>query len=337
MKNLVCFTLVVVAALHAAPARDLTAQDVAAQMASAATAFTASLNDTQKQKTCYSFDADERLNWHFIPKSRNGIALGELSPDQQKLAKALAATALSEDGVRKISAIRQLEAFLRRIENDPVKRNPDAYFTTIFGNPSATGTWGWRFEGHHLSLNLTIVDGKTIIAAPAFMGANPAEVREGEDKGMRVLATEEDQGRLLAQSLVTAKLPVVYAEKPPTEIETVADRQARSLPAVGVSASAMSAEQRAALRTLFVTYAQRRHPVVAQADIAAFDAAPAEQIRFAWAGAVAAQQPYYYRLQTPAVLIECNNTQNNGNHVHSVWRALNNDFGTAALSGATAH
>ncbi len=332
MKNLICFILLISAPLHATPNNDSSAQEVAARMAKAAQQFTSSLDEAQKQKACYAFSADERLNWHFIPKPRNGVSLGELKPEQQQLAKLLAATALSEDGVRKINAIRQLEAVLRRIENDPVKRNPDAYFTTIFGTPSASGTWGWRFEGHHLSLNVTIIDGKTIVAAPAFMGANPAEVREGEDKGMRVLAAEEDGGHALAQALVAAALPVVYAEKPPTDIETVADRQARSLPAVGVTAAAMTPELRAKLRELFVTYAQRRHPVLAQADIAAFDAASADQIRFAWAGPVLANQPYYYRLQTPAVLIECNNTQNNGNHVHSVWRAIAQDFGNSLIS-----
>ena len=193
-------------------------------MADAANAFLNSLWPDQKAKASYAFDDDERLSWHFVPTGANykpgdrelrkGMPLGAMQPFQRELATALLAAGLSQQGVIKAQSIMSLEQVLLILEGaKPAnRRDPDNYFITIFGTPSAKGTWGYRIEGHHLAQNYTIVDGK-VSDSPSFFGSNPAEVRIGPRKGLRVLALEDDYGYDMIESLDKAQQDVAVVDK----------------------------------------------------------------------------------------------------------------------------
>lgn len=305
---------------------------VTSDMAHAAKNLLASLDAKESKKARFAFDADERQNWAYVPTKRKGIALEDLSDQQTELVRKLLKSALSDPGLKKVDTIIALEAFLGEIEKRPDFRNPKAYFTTIFGEPSATGTWGWRFEGHHLSLNYTIVDGKATALTPSFFAANPAEVKTDHAmKGTRALAAEEDLARALAATLAESNKAVVYTTKPPKEILTRAQRKIDQLEPVGVLASDMSAKQQQALLTLIAEFANRHRKELAEGTMQKVKA-DKESLRFAWAGSLQAGAPYYYRIQSNTFLVEVVNVQNNGNHIHAVWRDTENDFAYDVLS-----
>src|SRR5438067_5128336 len=179
------------------------ANPAAEEMAAAANKFLASLDAGQKAKASFDFKGDERSNWHFIPKERKGLTIKEMAPEQRKLARALLASGLSQRGYGKATNIMSLEPVLHELEGAARKfpRDPELYHFFIFGQPGPKETWGWRLEGHHVSVNFTIVKGEFIAATPSFLGANPAEVRQGPRTGLRVLAKEEDLGRQFVKSL----------------------------------------------------------------------------------------------------------------------------------------
>ncbi len=236
-------------------------------MADAAQAFLNSLWSDQKAKVTYRFEDDERLDWHYIPKLRKGLSLGEMQPYQQKLATALLAAGLSQQGLIKAESIMSLDQVLLLLEQDagPNRRDPNNYYVTIFGTPSATGTWGYRFEGHHISQNYTIVNGK-VADSPSFFGSNPAEVREGPRKGLRVLAAEDDYGYEMIDSLDPAQKATAIVDKTALkDIVTMASRKAALNGAPnGLSAAKMTAAQYDKLLSLVEVYAENMPPQLAQ-------------------------------------------------------------------------
>jgi hypothetical protein len=301
-------------------------------MAETANRFLASLTPEQRAKASFSFEADERQNWHFIPIERKGLALREMTPTQKHLASALLSAGLSQQGYIKAETIMSLEDVLRMIEKGSgPERDPEKYYFSIFGQPSAGGTWGYRVEGHHLSQNYSVVNGR-VAGAPSFFGANPAEVRDGPRKGLRTLAAEEDLGREVIQSLDPdqRKAAVVSAEAY-KDILTASDRKAalKGQPS-GLSASKMNSKQFGLLLALLEDYANNMPEQIAQSREAEIKSA-GKGIYFAWAGGFEKGQPHYYRIQTPAFLIEYDDTQNNANHIHSVWRDFDGDFGLDLL------
>src|SRR5690349_10648918 len=227
-------------------------------MAKAANNFLNSLTPEQKAKATYAFDNDERFNWHFIPKERNGLPLREMTPRQRELATALLCAGLSQQGYIKAVSIMSLEEVLRLIENSSTEyRNPEKYFFTVFGTPAENGTWGYRVEGHHVAQNFTVVNGK-VIGAPSFFGSNPAEVREGPHKGLRILAAEEDLGRELLNSLDGEQKKVAVVDQTAyKDIITAASRKAalQGQPN-GLPASKLNAKQFELLMTLLEEYAR---------------------------------------------------------------------------------
>lgn len=298
-------------------------------MAQAADAWLDTLSAEQKGRAVFSFNDEERLNWHFIPRERKGLSYKLMTPEQRPLAMALLSASLSQQGFIKATSIMSLEEILKQQENNtpPGRRDPENYFFSIFGTPSDAGTWGFRFEGHHVALNFTIVDGK-VSSSPMFFGTNPAEVKEGPRKGLRVLGTEEDLGRELLKSLTPEQRKVaVVSDVALKDIITMASRKAAldGQPS-GLSAAKMTQKQRALLQSLLEEYANNVPEQVA--------AARREQIRkagtnlnFAWTGGWERGEGQYYRVQAPTFLVEYDNTQNNNNHVHSVWRDFSGDFG----------
>ena len=225
-----------------------------------------------------------------------------------------------------------LEEVLKIMENDSGEmRNPEKYYFTVFGTPSDTGTWGYRVEGHHLSQNYTVVNGK-VVDAPSFFGANPAEVRQGPRKGLRTLAGEDDLGIELIHLLDEQQQKVAIVD--PTaykDILTAASRKAALQgQASGLSGSKMNATQFDALMTLMEEYARNVPAELAENRIAQINEA-GRNIHFAWSGGINRGDPHYYRIQTPLFLIELDDTQDNANHIHSVWRDIRDDFGLDLL------
>jgi hypothetical protein len=301
-------------------------------MCEAANRFLAALTPEQRAKVTFSFEDAERSNWFFVPIERKGLPLREMSAYQKHLAMALVNAGLSQSGFIKAVTIMSLEDVLRIQEKDNgERRNPEKYYFSIFGTPSEAGTWGYRVEGHHISQNYTVVNGK-VVDAPSFFGDNPAMVKEGPRAGLRVLAAEEDLGRELITSLDAEQRKVaIVDEKAPGEILTSNSRQAALKgQASGISAAKMTATQFAKLNDLLGEYANNLPEQAAQYRMEQIKKA-GKNISFAWAGGLNKGDPHYYRIQTAAFLIEYDDTQNGANHIHTVWRDFTGDFGADLL------
>ena len=306
--------------------------DSPAVMSEAANRFLSALTPEQKSKAVLRFEDDERQNWHFVPRERKGLPLREMSPAQKHLAAGLLAAGLSQQGYIKATTIMSLEEVLKVLENDSgERRNPEKYYFSIFGTPAEKGMWGYRVEGHHLSQNYTVVNGK-VAASPSFFGANPAEVREGPRKGLRALAAEEDLGRAVLETLDPEQRKIAVVDQAAyKDILTAASRKAalNGQPS-GLSAAKMNARQFEALRALVEEYARNVPEQLALAREEQFRKA-GRNLHFAWAGGARRGEPHYYRVQAPTFLIEYDDTQNNANHIHSVWRDFEGDWGLDLL------
>ena len=310
------------------------AHPAAEQMAAAANKFLASLDAGQKARAQFDFKADDRLDWHYIPKDRKGLTIREMSAEQRKLVHALLLTGYSQHGYAKATNVMSLEPVLHELEGAGRKfpRDQELYHVFIFGTPEARGTWGWRFEGHHLSANFTIIKGEYFASTPSFFGSNPAEVRQGPRQGLRVLAAEEDRGRELIQSLdAQQRKAAIFDATAPKEIFTEAKHKVQALESAGITAARFTSEQRGRLMKLIEEYVQRVRPELASEDLKKIKAAGVEKIQFAWAGGIEKGEGHYYRVQGPTFLLEYDNTQNNNNHIHAVWRDFANDFGEDLL------
>lgn len=307
--------------------------NMTSDMVDAAQTFLKSLNGEQKEKAALAWDHEERMNWHFVPKVRAGLPLNEMQPHQQHLAKALLATGLSNRGLKKSFQIMMLEQVLHVMEDNAPHRDPMLYYVAIFGEPGLESTWGWRVEGHHCSVNFTLQGGQIIASTPLFMGANPHYVMSGPNEGLRVLGAEEDLALDLVKSLNQEQLKVaLVAEKAPSDIITSADRRVSPLKPDGLPVSSMSPDQAKVLFELIREYVHRVRPLFAENDIKEIEAASPEKITFAWAGDMEiGKGGNYYRIQGPTFLLEYDNTQNNNNHSHTVWRDFNGDFGEDIL------
>ena len=305
--------------------------DPASAMSSAALRFLDSLNDEQEAAVRFPFDGEDRFDWHFIPRERKGVSLKMMTGSQRAAALDLVRTGLSEEGFTKAEVIRQLEQILYEQEGRDI-RDPDLYFFMIFGEPGDGAAWGWRYEGHHISQNWTIVDG-AVAAAPQFFGSNPAEVRGGPRQGLRVLGSEEDQARALLGSLDDAqRKAALISDEAPSDILTRAQPRVTLLEDFGVAHKDLDADQQAALWSIVEEYAAAQPGPVAHARLAEVRDAGLDGIRFVWMGGEARGEPHYYRIQGPTFLIEYDNTQGNANHVHSVWRDYAGDFGRDLLA-----
>ncbi len=304
-------------------------------MTETAKAYLAALSPELKERTMFAFNSDERMNWHFVPIARKGVALREMTTEQKHLAEALLAAGLSQQGLIKAHTIMSLDEILKRMEagqKGTPERDPEKYYVSIFGQPSDHGTWGYRFEGHHISLNFTIVNGK-IASSPNFFGANPAEVKDGPRAGLQALRREEDLGRDLVKSLTPAQQSVAIVDKvAPKDILTFDSRKAAlNGQPNGITFAKLTPKQREILTALVSEYATNFPPVIADMRMDQYRKNQ-DKLYFAWSGGVEKGQPHYYRVQTPVFLIEFDNTQNNANHIHSVWRDFNGDFGADLLA-----
>ncbi|WP_164851280.1 DUF3500 domain-containing protein [Larkinella soli] len=321
-------------------------EPISREMASAVQAFLGTLDNTQRQLAVYPFESEERFNWYYIPKERKGLPLGKMKPEQQKAALALLKTALSDQGYTKATSIIDLENVLRVVENRPPNdtyRNQDNYYFTFFGEPTGKGAdkdkpWGWRVDGHHLSLQFSSLNGKIIGMAPAFLGSNPGIVRiEVPQKGKQILKDEEQLALALVNSLNSDQLKkALISETCPNDIFTTNKRKASLEKMEGLPMPEMTESQQKTFMALLETYLNNYHVTLKNQQMDKLRKTGLEKLVFAWAGD---RQPgfgpgkgQYYRIHGPTILIEYDNAQNNANHVHSVVRDLNSDFGEDVLA-----
>ncbi len=333
----VTFALLSLIALSSATPRPIPEVDLAEsaraadEMAAAAAAFLAALTPEQRAQAAFEFKADERANWHYVPKDRRGIPFKELTPAQRHLAHGLLRSVMSQRGYLKAVTIMSLEQIIIDLDMNP-KWDPERYYFTVFGTPAPGSTWGWRVEGRHLSLNGTIVGGKRFAATPSFLGALPVTVPAGPRKGLRTLGDEEDLGRRLVKALSDdQRAAAVLPGAPPRDVITGAKRRVAPLSPAGLATGKMTAPQREMLLELVKEYVARHRAEVAAQDLERIERAGFEKVHFAWMGGLEPGQGHYYRLQGPTFLVEYDNTQNNANHIHSVWRDFANDFGEDLL------
>jgi Protein of unknown function (DUF3500) len=308
-------------------------KNVSGDMTATAINFLQTLSQTQKAKAQFAFDDSERYNWHYIPIDRKGISFKELNAVQRKAGLDLLHTALSDTGFNKATSVMQLEKVLKEIENLPANddhRDPEKYYFSIFGDPATDSIWGWRFEGHHVSFTFSSKDHQLVSATPGFLGANPAIVLSGPEKGKQILKDETELGFALLHSLDAKQIEkAVINVKAPGEIITGDSRKAMISDPKGILYNELNSEQQKTFLQLLSIYVHRYTRVFAAGMMHDIESAGINNLRFAWAGdhEPGKGHPHYYRIQGPTIIIEYDNTQNDANHVHTVIRDLKNDFG----------
>ncbi len=327
------------AALLARPAR---AHDVPAEMRSAAERFLKSLSADQVDQVRIPFDAEKRTAWHFIPSTmmqaqggRRGLPIKSMTPQQRIFATALLNTALSHRGQLQAATIMALETVLKELENGSPTRDSELYHVAVYGPPAADQTWGWSFEGHHLSVNLMLIDGTRLSVTPSFWGSNPAIVQSGPHAGLDTLQQEQELGRQLARSLTPEQRALaVIAQQAPRDVITGAERKVERnafQPPQGIPFTKLDGQQQEKLLLLVRAFADKYRQEVLEDVYRRSPIEPGADLYFAWAGSMEPGQGHYYRIQTPSFLFEYDNTQNNANHIHTVWRSFDGDFGADLL------
>ncbi|NBY37642.1 MAG: DUF3500 domain-containing protein [Verrucomicrobia bacterium] len=315
------------------------------ELTKAANAFLGSLDDAQRAKATFAFENEERTHWIFVPAVRKGLPLKEMNPGQRHFAQALLSVTLSQRGHMKAESIMASEHLLSIIEEGKGanKRDAENYFVSVFGKPDAKGTWGWRWEGHHLSQNFTVVDGELVGATPSFMGTNPGQIKAdtlhvGDNNpglvGFEILDQEDNLGRALAKSLTDEqrKSGFLAGDVPKDVITSNKPKADGIIKHKGIAVSALTSDQKKILGGIIREYVGRARSDFSLQEMAAISQVDENQIFFAWSGGLEVGQGHYYSIVGPEFIFELDNTQNGANHVHATWRDLKKDFGYDPLA-----
>lgn len=312
----------------------LFADTQAQSMSATAKTFIASLDASQKQLTLFAFDSEERYNFHYFPiDDRKGLPLDKMTEAQKKSVIKLLSNCLTDNTVRKIYDIIELENILKVLENrkpDDHFRDPGKYHLAIFGEPGDKTIWGWRFEGHHVSFHFSARDNTLVAGTPGFLGSNPAIVTDGTHKGKEILKDEKELAIRLLNSLTQEQMKsAVISAEAPNDIITRIDRKAMIKDPGGITYAQMNTQQREFFLDLIKIYVNRYKKTFADNMLKEIKDAGYDNLRFGWAGHRQAGigHPHYYRIVGPTIIVEYDNTQNNANHVHTVVRDLLHDYG----------
>ena len=300
-------------------------------MLDACSSLLESLSPDQRSVTTYPYLDGERIFWYYPPLNRHGLPLRDMDADQRGLAYRLMATGLTDSSYERAKLIIDHESVLGPLEKEEGRisfvRDPELYYFTVFGEPGGEDPWGWRVEGHHVSLHFSVWKGEVISTTPFFFGANPAEVRKGPKKGLRILDTREDLAFELMDSMDAGqRSKAIIYDQAPWDILTYNSSKA-SLPAEeGLSVPKMSGTQREILLSLVTEYVNQVRPELAEPKLAELREEGFERMHWAWGGPVDMGQAHYYRIHGGNFVVEFDNRQNGANHIHSVWRDVENDF-----------
>ncbi len=308
-------------------------QVVAQDLSKKANDFLNTLSPELKSEALFSLDDAERINMNYVPIERKGPTFHDFNKVQKKAALDLLRASVSEEGYRKSNDIMSLEAVLFIIENQQknpdgsLRRDPLNYHFCIFGQPSPNSIWGWRFEGHHISLNFTAANGKIVSSTPFFFGTNPAVMNIPVQRGKEVLRLEAELGFKLVNSLSKDQLKTArFSDKAPKEIITGNKHKIESFKPIGIPYTSMTSDQRKVLIKLLNVYIDNYELGFSKTLKDKINKAGVENLYFAWAGSLSPGTAHYYRIHGPMLIIEYDNIQNQANHVHSVVRDLTNDF-----------
>ena len=301
-------------------------------MKEAASKFVDSLNEKQRSVAIFEYLDGERLFWYFPPLNRHGLPLRDMDKHQRELAFALMATGLTQQAYNQARQIIDMELVLGSSEKErgivTFVRDPALYYFTVFGDPSQLEKpWGWRVEGHHISLHFSAWKNEVISTTPFFFGLNPAEVRDGPKTGLRILSAREDIALGLMQSMDASQksIAIIY-DKAPLDLLTYNSSKVVLPHEEGLPASKMNKSQRQALMSLIKEYLMQVKQDIASRTVSAIVDYSLDDIYFAWGGPVDISKAHYYRIHAGDFLVEFDNAQNGANHVHSVWRDIENDF-----------
>ncbi|MDP6694957.1 MAG: DUF3500 domain-containing protein [Gammaproteobacteria bacterium] len=341
--------LMATAGINTAALADPHGTEVARNCAARAQVFLQSLDGEQQKLAGQAFDEAKRRLWSYAPnvpqltQRLEGVALKDMSEQQRLAAHGLLACGLSSQGYQKSTSIMWLDDILAQTDlYRPMKDLPIGspfYWLAVFGDPDDDEPWGWQYEGHHLVLNFTVVDNE-VIFAPAFMGADPAQVPDGERAGWRILGAEMDKGLTLVRSLSEEQHKhAVIADEIPERIITGQGKGDALKDYAGLPVSDLDAEQLLLFWSLVDEYAGNAADPVAREHLDAIRADGTEDIYFAWMGGTSASSGKYYRIHSPSLIIEFVTARDrqapgrppNPNHVHTVFRYPGNDFGTGLL------
>lgn len=292
--------------------------------------FLKSLDREQLKKAQLPFNDMSRQVWHFLPGQmwpRAGIMMKDLNRTQKQQVFILLRQHLSEAGFEKIMSIIDLEKVQAKMGQDQEMRDSEKYFVAIYGDPINDKLWAWSFEGHHISLNFTITD-KKVSMAPRFLGASPAVIPSGNRMGERTLAAEDDMGLELINSMSTEqRIKTIFSTQPYYEIVTSNATEVGPLSPVGIKMNELNKDQQIHLKKLITEYLSAMPEALAAQRMKQIEQEDFDQIRFAWAGATKLGDGHYYRIQGLTFLIEFDNTVGNANHIHTIWRDFDGDFG----------
>jgi hypothetical protein len=312
---------------------DLTAQDNTVDFSSALTVVN-SLDSTQRAKAVFPFDDMSRYDWNYLPPSlipRKGVCLKDLDSIQKSSIYALLKRFLSDKGFLRTQDIMNNEYYLKELEPDMIHRIPENHFIAFYGRPAKDSVWGWKFSGHHIALNYTIVNNQLALT-PIFFGVYPAEIKEGKNKGKRIIKDEEDIGFELINMLTSEqKAKAIFQPNAFRDIVTTNAIQVGPLTPVGIVAKDLTTQQKNILNKLIVSHLSSMPTEIAEMRMKRIVSEDFNQIGFGWAGSLIKGVPHYYRIQGKTFLIEFDNTTHNANHIHIVWRDFNGDFGVDLL------
>jgi hypothetical protein len=305
------------------------------------------LDDAQRVQATFPFDTRERFVWAYTPGTREGLALRDMRPEQRDAAQAIVRASLSERTAGEVASVIALETVLGELERAAgrsgwQRRDPELYWFAVFGEPDPRTPWSWRIGGHHVAVHVTVADGEVIGTTPSFLGANPAVVPSGPQQGFRALAGEEGFARSLLSNMTPAERhAAVVSDRAPADILTENAQRAdpTNVPR-GVRHADLQRPQQAELERLIRHYVDRARPDVADWQWERIVSDGLGDVTFAWAGSEEHGRGHYYAVRGTRFLIEYDNTQNGANHIHAVWRDLDNDWGEdllrAHLAGAHA-
>jgi hypothetical protein len=305
------------------------------RMALAARGFQGSLTPELLEQASFDFDDAWRTDWHYVPRERKGVRLGDLSKAQRGALDLLLASGLSGKGIEKVEGVLALEKVLFDLENGNPGRDPGNYSVSIFGEPGSGKPWGWKLEGHHLSLNYSTLDESAISVTPHFFGAAPAKLSQWKEPGVefRVLGSEEDCARAFLAALDDGQREAaVHRGEPPGDILLVPGRETSSLAKEGLGADALGKAQLELLLALVSEFTSNVAGAPASRALASVRAAEPKDVRFLWIGSIEQGEPFYFRVHTSDFVYEYENGRPGADHIHVLWRDVKDDFGAGLLA-----
>ncbi len=322
-------------ALAALPTAPASARGPGLAMVERAEALLGQLDPPQRDRARFPFDGSTRRRWNFMgPWAKPGLPLEAMTEAQKVQAMDLLATGLSPAGVAKAEKVMVLQDVLREMGQGPRDRSRERFSVAIFGDPSPTQPWGWRFEGHHLSLSFTLVGGEVVAVTPSSFSSNPNVVSTGPQGGMVALVEEEALARRLYGDLSPRhRDQALIRDRAFGNILTTAGRENRlGSERAGLPLADLPTAQREGLLRLVEVYAvDHLVPPLATAQTERLGAADPMATHFAWAGGDGPGEMIYYRLHGDTYLIEFASLPNQPLHLHTVYHDLARNLGAHRL------